>query len=958
MSAGTPPSAPRPVQLLERGGDLELISTALDAADTGRGELLVFEGAAGVGKSSFLAAARRMARARGASTLQARGGELEADYPFGVVRQLFEPRLGAAEAGEAAELRAAAGAAASLLSPFGTRQRDERPPGRDAVLHDLYWLVRRLGESSPVLVLVDDLQWVDRPSLEFLLYLAQRLEELPVVLVATRTIGEPARHGDLSDRLEAAPLATVRPLVPLSAEAVRRVAEDHGFAVAGTALAEAVSEASGGNPFLLKALLESARVEGLDARSARAHGVRELGSESVSRAVALRLERLPEGARALAQAAAVLGDGASLSQAAALAQLGPLPALEAAEALVRADILASVEPLLAFRHSIVRVSIYGALPAAARAHAHLAAARVLADDRARSAHVAAHLLRSEPAEEPWALEALRARAREALRRESLQSGIAYLRRALAERPEGTTLVELLVELGEAEAAAGMSSGVTRLAEAAELAVPGPPRAEVLYRLGRALWTSGRAPEAVRAFERALGELAGQSSPLTTRVRAALAASGRLDRSLRDKASKLAGGILREPGFGRHREPALLALVAFENALAGRRSARVVDLGERALGGGALLEEHAMPSPEYYAACMALVWADELQTAEIALSMAVETARGRGSERAAEAALRLRAWAILQRGRLSQAAADATAASLGGRVGPPAAVPDSRTMLAEVHLERGDLEAAAALLEPAEDRRRRDDRTNDPFWLAAKGRLLFLRGEAHEALSALLDSGRAHEALGVENPAVLPWRSRAAIVAARTGDRARARALATEEVALARAFGAARPLGVALRAAALVGSPGTRLEPLREAVATLERSPAALDRARALIDLGAELRHVGKRRESRQALRAGLDLAHRCDATRLVNRAREELVASGARLRRMRLSGSESLTARERQVAELAAAGLGNREIAERLFVTPKTVEWHLGNAYRKLELHSRDALMRALHGEEPDDDSA
>ena len=134
---------------------------------------------------------------------------------------------------------------------------------------------------------------------------------------------------------------------------------------------------------------------------------------------------------------------------------------------------------------------------------------------------------------------------------------------------------------------------------------------------------------------------------------------------------------------------------------------------------------------------------------------------------------------------------------------------------------------------------------------------------------------------------------------------------------------------------------------------LERSPGALDRARALIDLGTELRRTGRRRDARESLKAGLDLAQRCEASMLEARGREELTAAGARLRRQRLSGSEALTPRERQVAQLAARGVPNRDIAQRLFITPKTVEWHLGNAYRKLELHSRGSLIGALGGSEP-----
>jgi DNA-binding CsgD family transcriptional regulator len=132
------------------------------------------------------------------------------------------------------------------------------------------------------------------------------------------------------------------------------------------------------------------------------------------------------------------------------------------------------------------------------------------------------------------------------------------------------------------------------------------------------------------------------------------------------------------------------------------------------------------------------------------------------------------------------------------------------------------------------------------------------------------------------------------------------------------------------------------------VSVLESSQAALDRARALVDLGGTLRRAGRRRDARQPLTLGLDLAGRCGARALAQRAREELVAVGARPRRDAATGREALTARESQVAGLAAQGMSNREIAEALFVTVKTVEWHLGHAYEKLGVRSRRELGRAL----------
>lgn len=187
---------------------------------------------------------------------------------------------------------------------------------------------------------------------------------------------------------------------------------------------------------------------------------------------------------------------------------------------------------------------------------------------------------------------------------------------------------------------------------------------------------------------------------------------------------------------------------------------------------------------------------------------------------------------------------------------------------------------------------------------------------------------------------------------RLGDRAHALELVREEVELARGFGGPRALGIALRAWGLVERGSRGLELLHEAAAVLEPSPAVLDRARVLVDLGAAIRRTGRRAEARAQIRPGLDLAQRSGATALAELAREELLSAGGRPRRRELSGREALTPSERRVARMAAKGMTNREIAEALFVTQKAVSYHLGNVYRKVDVSRREELAR-LFVEEP-----
>jgi DNA-binding CsgD family transcriptional regulator len=235
-----------------------------------------------------------------------------------------------------------------------------------------------------------------------------------------------------------------------------------------------------------------------------------------------------------------------------------------------------------------------------------------------------------------------------------------------------------------------------------------------------------------------------------------------------------------------------------------------------------------------------------------------------------------------------------------------------------------------------------------FLRAALGRLRYAQGRYTEAAAQLEKVGRALTALGVTSPSILAWRSSAAVARSMSGDIEGARALARDELELAERFGAPRALAVAARVCGLVETPGGDLRHLRRAVEVSAESSARLEHARSSVDLGAALRRSGERREARDHLRSGLDRAAALGAMALRDHALTELRAAGGRPRRIAVSGSDSLTASERRVAELAADGLTNRQIAQALYVTPRTVEGHLTQVYRKLDVPGRDALGAAL----------
>ncbi len=268
-------------------------------------------------------------------------------------------------------------------------------------------------------------------------------------------------------------------------------------------------------------------------------------------------------------------------------------------------------------------------------------------------------------------------------------------------------------------------------------------------------------------------------------------------------------------------------------------------------------------------------------------------------------------------------------------------------LAEALIEQGKLDAAVTALTRAGYEPTADSATL-LFVRESRARLRVLRGDLAGGVEEMLAAGRLFEGVGGRNPAYLAWRSQAALALLQLGERDKASRLAAEELELARTWGAPRALGAALRAVGLVEGGTTGLALLEQAVDVLAESPARLEHAKARTVLGATLRRANRRTDAREQLRQGLELATLCGAAPLAARAETELLATGARPRRISLSGVASLTPSERRVADMAAEGPTNREIAQALFVTSRTVEVHLTSIYGKLGISSRSQLAGAL----------
>jgi DNA-binding CsgD family transcriptional regulator len=383
-------------------------------------------------------------------------------------------------------------------------------------------------------------------------------------------------------------------------------------------------------------------------------------------------------------------------------------------------------------------------------------------------------------------------------------------------------------------------------------------------------------------------------------------------------------------------------------LAGEQRDTAIDLAHHALAGGDLLTGEPSNPLAWLLAVEVLAWSDRLDEHERITRVAIADARRRGSVIAHALAGDARSHGHHLAGRLADAEADLRDAIAVYESHSPDLLRRAKARLASILIDQDQLHAAESALVAVADDPSEAPTLAQGLLLEVRSRLRLVQGRAREALDDALAAGRAMEAMLVRNPAICAWRSRAADVLLKLGDDARARDLAAEEVALARGFGSPRAIGVALRSAGLIEGRDLGLELLRESVAVLERSPAALEQARSSAELGAALRRRRSPRQARQPLRDALDRASRLGAGALAQRALDELVASGARPRRRELSGVGSLTASERRVAQMAATGMTNREIAGLLFVTTKAVQWHLRNVYLKLGTSERAELAEAL----------
>lgn len=907
-------------QLLERDRELVALEQCLWEARAGFGSVVFIEAQAGGGKSRLLGVAADLAREERMRILTAAGAELEREFPFGLARTLFEPA--ALEVEEADELlnRPLALAASMLDEAYeGTTDAD---PRHYSVIHGLYQATQNLvdlrsgdEEGEGLAILVDDLQWADRPSLRFLAYLAERTRELPIAIVLSAVPGLPSADPQAVATLRRTADGRLFRLAPLGADAVAEVVRAR-FPQAQAEHCAVCAQVSGGNPFLLGELLSAIGDDERAVTAARASSIEEIVPVAVRNSVEARLESMAPTTRAVAEAIAVLGRAASVRRVAIVAELDSESVLTAASELAESQLLAS-ESLLSFAQPMLGTAIKSSVAPSERAQAHLRAARILAEQKADSELIAEHLLEAPAVDDPAAAAVLREAAEAAVRRAEPERAIRLLGRALAEHPPQALRSELLAELALAH--------------------------------GQALHAQGEFRAAADALHAGLAELDDEAD-LAGQLRAAYIEAAALVGELGTEALEARDRLIADqaeglPPYAR----AAIAHTLVLDGLQGAPRASVRELAELAWGDGALLQSRDRAAFSVPLVAIGLVMADDL---ELALEIC-DAALDSGGDDALPAAHELiafaRAWALFEQGRITEAQAAANTALEGVPSRGQGHSQSALALLARCAIERGDLAQAESVLAAIECHGSPDS-VRRALLLDVRAQLRLAQHRPQDALEDALHAGAVlSEQLPDASPGWIAWRSTAALAHLALGAPEEARKLVEHELEQARNIGVTRIVVRDLRILGLAqGGKRAGIDQLGEAVAIGGSHSSRLQHFRALIDYGAALRRANRRADAREPLRLGLDLSHRAGASVLESRARAELIATGARPRRPLLTGIESLTASQLRVARLAADGLTTRQIAGTLFVTPKTVEFHLRQIYLKLDVASRGDLARKL----------
>ncbi len=903
--------------LVGRDVECERIDRLLDEARRGRSGALVLRGEPGIGKSTLCAHA--VARADGMTVLRAHGIESEAELPFAALADLLRPLL--EHLGDIPLPQAAALEAAFALGP---------PAAGDpfTTCAATLSLLAAAAEDGPVLVVVDDAHWLDHSSAQALLFAARRLDaEGIVVLVATRD-GEatPFDGAGLHELL----------LSGLDHDSAALVLNTSADTAIEPEVAERLISATGGNPLaLLEApvLLSAGQLGGVE------HLDEPLPtSEGLEQAFLRRVRQLPDETQRGLLVAATSGSMDFDSISAAISGAGVDPAaLDAAE---RAGLVVVEGNRFDFQHPLLRSAVYHSAPAAMRRAAHEAVAKGLGSDR-RAWHLA----------------------------------------AAAPAPDAAVAAELKATAQAARARGGHAEAAAALEQAARLTVGSEERARLLRSAADEARRSGQAARSLVLLDEAL---AATASP---RLRARIQHLRGVVEMWRGAPLTAYEHLIEEAAHVEEEDPAKAAWMLTDagwacfmggEIAAGRAASErafaltdgsggLAEILATALFGIALLlsgqREQAEPLLRRYEpmlddseflgrsyavvwpAAQALVWLEQHGKARHVFTRVIERARTESTPSLLPYVLTGLAELDFRTGAWPQAYANASeAVRLADETEQPAALAFALAVLGRIEAAQGRQDECASHVTRAVGLVALGVGAVAAFAGAAAGLLELGLGRSEDAIGHLDQVARRVREHGLGEPTVIQWAPDLIEAYVRAGRRDDAKAALASFEREATASGSMWAAAAAARCRGLLATDEEFEGEFARAIELHDRLPSPFEKARTELCLGERLRRARRRSEARTHLRSALERFERLGASPWAERAQSELRASGETLRRREAGAVEELTPQELQVAMLVAEGATNREAGAALFLSPKTIEAHLGRIYRKLHVRSRTEL--------------
>ncbi|MFF3749146.1 ATP-binding protein [Streptomyces sp. NPDC002018] len=876
--------------LLEREPELAAAARAVDAlcAAAPSGGVLVYRGAAGLGKTALLSEVRRMATGR-CAVWSARGGETVTSVPFHVVRQLLLPAMtvgGREDEGEdAPDARDLLGDRYEIVGPaLGIAPPGEQHADPQGVRDGLDALVERLtGAHGPLVLIVDDAQWADLETLAWLASFAERPGRgLPVLVVVAYRTEEAVGAAERYLRTLGASAKLLVSLRALTSDATAGLTRSALGEHADDPFCREVWAVTSGNAYETVELLAKVKDCGLEPVEDRAGELRALGASARGRGLIARLEELGTATTRFAWAAAILGTDISLDLAVSLAGMSHEEAAGCAERLRAARILTGVDPL-DFVHPLIAGAVYRAIPSGVRTAMHGLAAWAVTRSGRGAAAAAPHLLEVHPDGDPELVGQLREAAAEHLAVGAPDAARRCLERALAEPPLPGVRARVLYELGCATLLTSPATTVGHLRAAlGTRQLDDDLRVDVVFRLSQALTHNNQTGEAAQVVAAEVARR--EEGPARMRLQAAHflwegvqaveedgpGRSRRLDR--------VAAGLTGHDNT----ERVLLMLRAFDRTARGESAEEIVQTGERALLDGALPAGVGWTDTAWGFEPPALLglsyaFADRLDRAESLFTeglRAFEISGWSGGHLAFAHALV--GYLHRRRGDLAEAEMYLRESlRLADRVGNGLPMHwDAASMLIDTLLARGHVDQAREAAERHTFAPPYSSSIVVPDASCVRGRLLLALGRTNEAVAELEAAGRALTERGRHNIVMAPWACDLARALAED-DPGRAAGLASYARDRAERLGTHTAIGVALCCAASLREGPVRTELLAQAVAHLESSPCRYELAVARVEYGIAAGFPAE-------LASGLELAERCGADGLAARARGALEARHVR----------------------------------------------------------------------------